>query len=67
MKVKVKIALEANSSGQWVAYGYPNADVWGEMMDAFEPIEGGQRFWIEAEVEVSDVVATVIGSAVAAE
>jgi hypothetical protein len=59
MKIKVRIALEANAAGDWAAYGFPDGKEWDDVMDAFEALDAGQRFWIEAEVEVAEQPTTI--------
>ena len=68
---KVKIALEINSDGDWIAYGYSSQgdDDWASVMDAFDALEGHhvRRHWIEAEVQVpEDAPATAKGEVVPA-
>ncbi len=64
MKIKVKIAVAANADGQWHAYGYQDAE-WDDAMDAFDVLSGEQRFWVEAEIEVAEVITAVAGNATA--
>lgn len=67
MKLKVKIAVAANSDGEWHAYGYRSTDDgWDDMMDSFDMLTGEQRFWVEAEIEVADQPAHVTGTVTAA-
>lgn len=66
MKIKVRVAVAANSDGQWQAYGFQDAE-WDEAMDAFDTLPGEQRFWIEAEIEVADAPAVVVGAAITAD
>ena len=67
MKIKVKIAVGANPNGEWYAYGFPQAESWEECTDAFELLEGEQRFWVEAEIEVADETTVVVGTVTTAE
>lgn len=67
MKIKIKIAVAANAAGNWVAYGYPEADSWGNAMDSFDYMPNEQRFWVEAEIEVADEPPAVAGRAAHAE
>lgn len=67
MKIKVKVAVAANADGNWHAYGHASGDTWDELMDAFDLLDGEQRFWVEAEIEVADEPATVLGEAMPAD
>lgn len=64
MKIKVRIAVAANSAGQWNAYGYPQESDWDATMDGFERMDNEQRFWVEAEIDVPDEIPTVKATAV---
>jgi hypothetical protein len=60
MKVKIKVAVAANSEGSWNAYGYSgHGDDWDDIMDAFEALYNERRFWVEAELDVPDDLPTV--------
>ncbi len=63
MKLKVKIALAANAEGEWHAYGFRQGKDWIDMMDAFELLDGEQRFWVTAEIEVAETEPEVAGVA----
>jgi hypothetical protein len=66
--IKVRIALEVASTGQWQAYGFDLTDgTWDDIMDGLEPLQEPyvKRHWIEAEVPVPAAEpATIAGSAV---
>lgn len=64
MKIKVRIALAANREGEWSAYGYRGHDDWGSIMDTFERMDGEQRFWIEAEIDVPDEIPAIQAGAI---
>jgi len=64
MKIKIRVAVAANSNGEWNAYGYPTKMNWETIMDAFERLDNEQRFWVEAEIEVPDQPPTFQAEAV---
>lgn len=66
MKLKIKVAVAANADGKWHAYGFPTQESWQDAMDSFETLDGEHRFWIEAEVDVPDVVPVIDAMATAA-
>lgn len=63
MKLKIKIAVAANADGEWAAYGFPGARDWNDAMDSFDSLDGEQRFWVEAEIEVADDPPVIAGAA----
>ncbi len=61
MKLRIKIAVAANAEGEWAAYGFPSQESWDDTMDSFDTLDGEQRFWVSAEIEVADEPPTVVG------
>lgn len=62
MKLKVRIAVAANAEGEWYAYGYGAREGWDEIMESFDRMDGEQRFWIEAELDIPDQIPVVEGA-----
>jgi|GEM_PF-5014953 len=53
--IKVRIALEINSDGEWFAYGFTRCKSWKEAMECFDTLDGEtKRHWITAEVPLPD-------------
>jgi len=66
MKFHIKIAVAANSDGEFLASGFTSAESWEEAMDAFEQLDHEHRFWVEAELEIADQPPTIEGKVKAA-
>lgn len=68
MKLKIRIAVAANDKGEWFAFGSRGTEKWGHAMETFDALDGEQKFWVEAEIDVAEsTIPTVQAVASAAE
>lgn len=68
MKLKIRIAVAANDKGEWFAVGSHGTQNWEHAMETFDALEGEQKFWVEADLDVSEqAIPTVSAVASAAE
>lgn len=65
MKLKIRVAVAANAAGEYFAYGHSGTAEWSHLTETFDALDGEQKFWVEAEIDVAEqVIPVVVGASI---